>query len=86
MSPTLPPELYPDDERLSIKLRRCINGYLVPLKGTVRTSTVVSWQGFCLQTAHPKSGASALFVRNPVILPNHWEREERQPYHMLVSP
>ena len=72
-------------EWISVRLRRCINEYLVPFKGTVRTPTIAS------VTAHLESGVLALFIRNSTILPNYWGREETQPdllqpHHMPVSP
>ena len=51
---------------------------------SVGTPTVVSRQGFCLQTAHLESGVLARFARNSTILPNYWGREERQPH--LIQP
>ena len=37
----------------------------VDLKGTVRTSSVVSGRGYCLQTAHLESRCYGHFVRKP---------------------
>ena len=58
-------------EWLSVRLHRVhlhLDEYQLPFMGTVRTPTVASGHGYCLQTAHLESRRFDLCVRSPANL------------------
>ena len=67
---------------LSIGCTTCTNKsrwILSPYKGTVRTPSVASGHGYCLQTAHLESQRWGHFVRSSAPRPNYGDQEGPQP-------
>jgi len=67
-----------DEQVRSVRLHHVhtsLDEYPEPLKGTVRTPTVASGRGYCLQTAHLESRHFHCFSRKPADLPNYRGRE-----------
>jgi len=56
-----------------------LDEYPWPLKGTVRTPTVASGRGYCLQTAHLGPRCPGCFARNSTNLPNYGGRKGGNP-------
>ena len=60
----------PDRLALSVRLYPFLNEYSEHFKGTVRTPSIASSPGYCLQTAHLEPRRLSRFARKLANLPN----------------